>query len=88
MEMRSVADVEGPWLDPGFESSLIERCRPNWQVPMFALSNYALATIIRQRRALTLALPEARRRLKAGFIDGTELYDEELQVAVDEAPEA
>ncbi|MGM9482266.1 hypothetical protein ACS5PN_13840 [Roseateles sp. NT4] len=87
LELRSVADIEGPWVEPDFDSSLIQRCRLNWQVPVFALSNYALATFIRQRRGLSLALPEARCRLKAGFVDGTELHDEELQMAVDEAPD-
>lgn len=88
MEHRSVADEEGPWVDPAFNSSLIERCRRNWSVPIGALSNYALATFIRQRRALRLVVPEARRRLEVGFVDGTELDDDELRVAVDEAPDA
>jgi hypothetical protein len=85
MEYRSVADVDGPWIDPDFESSLIERCRRNWDIPVGKLTNYALATFIRQKKALCLAMPEARRRLAVGFMDGTELYDEELAVAIAEA---
>jgi hypothetical protein len=88
MEIRCVADVEGPWVDPEFESSLIERCRRNWSVPVGEISNYALATFIRQRIALKLVVPEAKRRLVIGYIDGTELYDEELATAVSEAPDA
>jgi hypothetical protein len=88
MTARCVADVEGPWVEPDFDSSLIERCRSNWSVPMSEISNYTLATFIRQRRALSLVVPEARRRLADGFVDETELYDEELAGAVAEAPDA
>jgi hypothetical protein len=82
VEMSSVADEEGPWMDPDFESSLIQRCRLNWYVPIGKLSNYALATFIRQKTALGLVVPEARRRLAARYRDGTELHDKELAVAV------
>jgi hypothetical protein len=88
MKHLSVADIEGPWVDPGFESGLIDRCRANWSVPVSELSNYALATFIRQRRALGLVVPEAQRRIRIEFTDGTELYDDELSVAVSEAPDA
>ena len=88
MTLRSVADVLGPWVDPGFESGLISRCRANWAVPVSEVSNCVLATFIRQRIALRLVLPEAKRRIAAGFVDDTELYDEELSVAVSEAPDA
>lgn len=84
METRSVADIVGPWLQPNFESSLIERLRSNWSTPVEQVSNYVLATFIRQRIALTLVLPEAQRRLAIGYCDDTELYDEELFVAVSE----
>ena len=55
-------------------------------MPVSELSNYVLATFIRQRIALPLVLPEARRRLDARFMDDTELYDEELADAVAAAP--
>ena len=85
METRSVADVVGPWAEPNFKSSLIERCRSNWLVPIGAVSNYVLATFIRQRVALALVLPEADRRIASGFTDDSELYDEELANAVADA---
>ncbi|MRV76267.1 hypothetical protein GJ700_31615 [Duganella sp. FT92W] len=85
MELRCVADVAGPWMEPDFESSLITRCRQNWSTPIFEVSNYALATFIRQQFAWELTLPEARRRIAAGYLDNTELYDDELFVAVTEA---
>ncbi|MFZ6720514.1 hypothetical protein [Undibacterium sp. Ji49W] len=82
METRSVADVAGPWVDPEFNSSQIQRCRKNWAAPVSEISNYALSTFIRQSIALSLVIPEAKRRLAAGFTDGTELYDEELANAL------
>ena len=88
MQNRSVADLEGPWVEPELNSSLISRCRSNWSIPVSEISNYVLATFIRQRKALLLVLPEAKRRLAAEFVDGTELYDEELHVAVSDAPNA
>lgn len=88
MDNRSVADVEGPWVNPDFNSSLIERCRANWSVPVSKVSNYVLATFIRQRKALGLLVPEARRGIAMGFTVETELYDGELSVAVREALES
>jgi hypothetical protein len=85
MEGRSVADVEGPWVEPNFDSSLVERCRENWSVPVEKLSNYALSTFLRQRFALQIVIPEGQRRLKVCFVDGTELDDDELANAVQEA---
>ena len=85
MELRSVADIEGPWKDPDFESSLIGRCRENWTIPVGELSNHALATFVRQAVALQLVIPEARRRVEMNYLDATELYDEELAVALAEA---
>lgn len=84
MEPRSVADIEGAWIDPEFESSLIQRCRENWAIPVSDLSNYALATFIRQRLGLKLVAPEARRRIELQFSDDSELYDEELSDAIAE----
>jgi hypothetical protein len=88
MESRSVADVEGPWVEPDFDSGLIERCRKNWSIPVGKLSNYALSTFLRQRFALQIVIPEGQRRLQVKFVDGTELYDDELINAVQEALKA
>ncbi len=84
METKSVADIEGAWAEPEFESSLIQRCRNNWSVPVSNLSNYVLATFVRQRRGLKLVVPEAKRRIELGYMDGSELYDEELSNAIAE----
>lgn len=84
MEMvtETIQDIEGAWVEPQFESSLIQRCRENWTVPIRDLSNHMLATFIRQRMGLKAAVPEALRRIEVGYEDGSELYDEELSNAI------
>ena len=78
----TVADVEGPWVDPNFDSGLIERCKRGWNTPVAELTNELLATYLRQNIALSLVVPEARKRVAAGYVDDTELYDEELANAL------
>jgi hypothetical protein len=82
MDKRTVADVVGPWLEPDFNSSLIERCRNNWSTPVGELTNYVLATFIRQKIALSLVVPEAQRRIASGYTDETEILDDELTIAI------
>jgi hypothetical protein len=81
-ENRSVADVEGPWVDPNFESGLIRRCRTYWTTPVSHLSNEMLATYLRQRIALQILLPEARWRVESGIDDDSEMYAGELSQAL------
>jgi hypothetical protein len=82
MELRTVADVEGPWVEPELDSGLIQRCRDNWSIPVSKLTNEALATFLRQKIALAIVLPEGQRRLLANYVDETELYPDELENAV------
>lgn len=82
MEHRSVADIEGPWIEPELNSGLIQRLRKNWSVSVCDLTNAALATFLRQKRALSIVLPEAQRRLDANFVDETELHDDELRESI------
>ena len=82
MERRSVADIEGAWAQPAFPSGLLEQLRENWNVPLHQVTNHVLATFIRQDIALALTVPEAERRLKAGHVDGSELYEDELPVVL------
>ena len=82
MEKRTVAEIVGPWVEPNFNSSLIERCRNNWYVPVGQITNYVLATFIRQQIALNLVVPEAQRRIASGFEDETEIIDDELSIAI------
>lgn len=65
---------------------MIEQCRENWTTPVGRISNYVLATFIRQRKAVQLVIPEAKRRIELNYVDETELYDEELAVAVAMVP--
>lgn len=81
-EPTTVAEVEGPWVDPNFDSGLIERCKRGWNTPVGELTNELLATYLRQKIALSLVVPEARRRIAAKLVDDTELYDEELENAL------
>ena len=81
----SVADIEGPWVESNFKSGLIERCKRGWNTPVNDLTNELLATYLRQRIALRIVVPEARKRVGARFVDGTELYDDELENALKSA---
>ena len=81
-ESATVADVVGPWVDPQWESGLIERCKRGWNTPVAELPNDLLATYLRQKIALSLTVPEARKRVAEKFVDDTELYDEELEEAL------
>ena len=80
--LRSVADIEGPWTEPDFDSSLIRRCRQYWNTPIRDLPNQVLATFIRQEIGLELVVPEGKMRLESCFDDDSELYDGELARAV------
>jgi hypothetical protein len=81
-QFTSVADVAGPWVDPNFDSGLIRRCKRGWNTPVAELTNELLSTYLRQKIALTLVVPEAKRRIDAKFVDDTEMYDEELENAL------
>lgn len=87
MKPRSVADIEGQWADPDFESGLVQHCRRYWSVPVPELPNGMLAMFLRQRIALQIIIPEVRKRLEAGIDDESELYDGELANALREACE-
>jgi hypothetical protein len=84
-QSATIADVEGPWVDPNYDSGLIQRCKQGWNTPIDQLTNELIATYLRQKIALSLVVPEATKRLAAKFTDGTELYDEELENALKSA---
>jgi hypothetical protein len=79
---KTVADVEGAWVEPEFDSGLIQRCKRGWSTPISELTNELLATYLRQKIALSLVVPEARKRIAANYRDDTEMYDEELENAL------
>ena len=81
--MPSLSDIEDPWVDPDFDSGLIQRCKRAWTKPLDELTNEELATLLRQNIAIEHILPIAERRLKDGIDDDTEIYDGELKAAVE-----
>jgi hypothetical protein len=84
----SIADLLGPWVEPDWESSLIERCRNAWSKPIRDLTNQELATLLRQRFAVEQLLPVASQRVLDGFDDDTEICDGELESAIEYARKA
>ena len=62
-DSMTIASLEGPWVDPDFDSGLIERCRNAWNKPLKELSNQELATLLRQKIAVQHLLPIARQRI-------------------------
>ena len=88
MNSRCVADIEGPWVDPNFDSGLIARCREYWTVPVSELPNGILATYLRQRIALPLIIPEADNRIAGQVDDDSEMFVGELHEALEAARNA
>jgi hypothetical protein len=88
MELRSVSDIVGPWVETDRDSGLIERCRAYWSTPISELPDIALATFLEQRIAIGPVMAEARRRVDAGIGDGSEFFDGQLAEAVDRARSA
>lgn len=84
----SVAEILGPWVEPDSDSGLIARCRAAWNKPLRDLSREELATLLRQRFAVERLIPVARKRLEDGIDDDTEMFDGELQEAIEYASKA
>jgi CDI immunity proteins len=88
MDNISIADILGPWIEPDWDSGLIARLREAWNKPLQDLSREELATLLRQRFAVEQILPVARKRLADGIDDETEIFDGELQEAIEDASKA
>ena len=84
----SVADILGPWVEPDWDSGMIDRCRRAWSRPLRDLSREELATLLRQRIAVEHVLPVARQRVQSGVDDNTEMYNGELEAAIEYASQA
>jgi hypothetical protein len=80
-----VADLVGPWVDPGFRSGLIDRCRNAWNKPVRDLSNEELAMFLRQKIATEYILPVAKKKVEDNLDDGSEMYAGELKAAIEYA---
>ena len=74
--------------EPDWDSGLIDRCRQAWSKPLRDLSREELATLLRQRIAVEHILPIARQRVQSGADDDTEMYDGELESAIEYASHA
>jgi len=59
------------------------RCKEAWNKPLQDLSREELATLLRQKIAVEHVLPIAKKRLADGADDDTEMFDGELQEAID-----
>jgi len=88
MNFKSVADIQGPWTDPGFESSLLDRCKQHWSIPVNELPDVMVATYLDQKIATSLMISEARRRIESGKLDDTEFFDGQLREALEKAVDA
>jgi len=87
-DTASLSDLLGPWIDSDRNTGLIERCKNAWSKPLRDLSREELATLLRQRIAVEHLLPIAKKRLEDGIDDDTEMFDGELQEAVEYASHA
>ena len=81
----SVADILGPWVEPDWDSSLIDWCRRAWNKPLKELSREEMATLLRHRIAVEHILPIAEQRLQQAADDDTEMYEGELAAAIEYA---
>ena len=79
---RTIAQIVGPWKDPGIETGLIRRCHEAWSKPIESLTNEELATFLRQKIAIDQLMPIAKKRVADHVQDGPEMYDEELSNAI------
>ena len=84
-EHTTIAHLLGPWVEPDWDSGLIDRCRKVWNKPLRGLSKGELAMLLRQRVAVEHILPLARKRVEEGIEDDTELYEGELEAAIEYA---
>jgi hypothetical protein len=84
LKNKSVSDILGKWVDPNSDSSLLSRCKTAWEKPITEITNEELATFLRQDIALSLILPEARKRISNNYDDDSEMYDGELKAIADE----
>ena len=84
----SIADLLGPWVEPDWDSGLIHRCTQAWGKPFRDLSREDLATLLRQRIAVEHLLPIARQRVQSGVDDDTEMFEGELEEAIEYANHA
>ncbi len=84
-DTASLSDLVGPWIEPDWNSGLIERCKNAWSKPIRDLSREELATLLRQRIAVEQLLPIGKKKLESDIDDETELFEGELKAAIEYA---
>jgi hypothetical protein len=84
-DTQSIAQLVGPWVEPDWESGLIQRCREAWTKPIRDLSRGELATLLRQRIAVECLVPIAKDNLQNRPDDETEMFEGELREAIEYA---
>ena len=72
IERQSRADLKGPWIHPGVEAGLVERCRRGWKTPIGELTNRQFATHLVQKIGIAHLLLIARERIKEAvqYVEG------------------
>ena len=81
---QTVLNIAGPWSGDA-TTSLMERCKSAWDVPIPELSDLMIATFLTQGIAISEVLAEAERRLIFEERDDTEFFDGQLKEAVQTA---
>jgi hypothetical protein len=87
-EDRTLSEIVGPWEETKFESGLITRCRDAWTKPIGSLNREELATLLRQKIAVSWLLPIARKKVEDRSDDDSEMYEGELAAAIEYAQKA
>ena len=82
---RSIGDIVGPWVEPTWDSGLIDRFRSAWNTPIASLTKLELATFLIQRIGVEALLPVAKERLVRRDNDDSELFVGQLAEAVSAA---
>ncbi len=82
--MLSVEDIEGKWKGE-VTTGLTARCKESWNIPLDELEDIMVITYLNQRIALNHMVREAERRLELELRDDTELYDGQLNDALERA---
>lgn len=79
--MMTVANLLGPW-EGEVSTTLMQRCRDDWDTPMHELSDLMVATFLSQQIAASWMVIEAKRRLNLEPRDETEYFDGQLAEAL------
>jgi hypothetical protein len=80
----TVLKIVGPWSGDA-TTSLMQRCKYAWNVPLTELSDHMVATFLEQLIAVPEVLAQAERRLASEERDETEYFEGQLKEAAHRA---